>query len=245
MITASMTSDEMRRIRNLDESRIYEFQLRKANELKREMKKQKVRQMTKTFEFITSNADYYIVVGVKHGDVFTSGVFIYLKETNEYVPMSRNEGYSEDCFAMSVHFMKRFSERFLKKDLPISKILQKIYNSFTGAVQLYSDDKTKRVVFAIPEGLILTDYEQEKHIIHYKTFVSMDMLKKTQVQSYEKISAFLMESCQQIAMAKEAGNDEKLGVVYRKFYDDIDLLDTKEAQSIYSSFFEKGGNNER
>lgn len=39
MITASMTSDEMRRIRNLDESRIYEFQLRKANELKREMKK--------------------------------------------------------------------------------------------------------------------------------------------------------------------------------------------------------------
>ena len=43
MITASMTSDEMRRIRNLDESRIYEFQLRKANELKREMKKQSVR----------------------------------------------------------------------------------------------------------------------------------------------------------------------------------------------------------
>ena len=27
--------------------------------------------------------------------------------------------------------------------------------------------------------------------------------------------------------------------------DDIDLLDTSEAQSIYSSFFEKGGNNER
>ena len=131
MITASMTSDEMRRIRNLDESRIYEFQLRKANELKREMKKQKVRQMTKTFEFITSNADYYIVVGVKHGDVFTSGVFIYPKETNEYVPMSRNEGYSEDCFAMSVHFMKRFSERFLKKRLTdfqdIAKDIQFVY----------------------------------------------------------------------------------------------------------------------
>lgn len=54
-----------------------------------------------------------------------------------------------------------------------------------------------------------------------------------------------MESCQQIAMAREAGNDEKLGVVYRRFYDDIDLLDTKEAQAIYSGFFEKGGNNER
>ena len=122
MITASMTSGEMRRVRNLDETRIYEFQMRKANELKREMKRQKVRQITKTFEFATPNADYFIVVGVKHGDVFASGVFIYLKETNEYIPMSRNEGYSEDCFAMSVHFMKRFAERFLKKDLPIAKI---------------------------------------------------------------------------------------------------------------------------
>ena len=245
MITASMTSGEMRRVRNLDETRIYEFQMRKANELKREMKRQKVRQITKTFEFTTPNADYFIVVGVKHGDVFASGVFIYLKETNEYIPMSRNEGYSEDCFAMSVHFLKRYAERYLKKDLPIAKILQKIYTSFTGAVQLYSGDKTKRVVFAIPEGLILSNYEQEKRIIHYKTFVSMDMLKKTQMQSYEKISAFLMESCQQIAMAREAGNDEKLGVVYRRFYDDIDLLDTKEAQAIYSGFFEKGGKNER
>ena len=245
MITASMTSGEMRRVRNLDEARIYEFQMRKANELKREMRKQNVRQITKTFEFATPNADYLIVVGVKHGDVFASGVFIYLKETNEYIPMSRNEGYSEDCFAMSVHFLKRYAERYLKKDLPIAKILQKIYTSFTGAVQLYSDDKTKRVVFAIPEGLILANYEQEKRIIHYKTFVSMDMLKKTQMQSYEKISAFLMESCQQIAMAREAGNDEKLGVVYRRFYDDIDLLDTKEAQAIYSGFFEKGGKNER
>ena len=231
MITASMTSGEIRRVRNLDEARIYEFQMRKANELKREMRKQNVRQITKTFEFATPNADYVIVVGVKHGDVFASGVFIYLKETNEYIPMSRNEGYSEDCFAMSVHFLKRFAERFLKKDLPIAKILQKIYTSFTGAVQLYSDGKTRRVVFAIPEGLILTEYEQEKHIIHYKTFVSMDMLKKTQKRSYEKISAFLMESCQQIAKARETGNDERLCVVYRRFYNDIDLLDTKEAQA--------------
>lgn len=245
MITASMTSGEMRRVRNLDEARIYEFQMRKANELKREMRKQNVRQITKTYELVTRNADYFIVVGVKHGGVFVSGVFIYLKETNEYIPMSRNEGYSEDCFAMSVHFLKRYAERYLKKDLPIAKILQKIYTSFTGAVQLYSDDKTKRVVFAIPEGIILSNYEQEKRIIHYKTFVSMDMLKKTQMQSYEKISAFLMESCQQIAMARDAGNDEKLGVVYRRFYDDIDLLDTKEAQAIYSGFFEKGCKNER
>lgn len=51
MITASMTSGEMRRVRNLDETRIYEFQMRKANELKREMRKQNVRQITKTFEF--------------------------------------------------------------------------------------------------------------------------------------------------------------------------------------------------
>lgn len=231
MITASMTSGEMRRVRNLDEARIYEFQMRKANELKRELRKQNVRQMTKTYELVTQNANYFIVVGVKQGGVFVSGVFIYLKETNEYIPMSRNEGYSEDCFAMSVHFLKRFAERFLNKELPIAKILQKIYTSFTGAVQLYSDDKTRRVVFAIPEGLILTEYEQEKHIIHYKTFVSMDMLKKTQMRSYEKISAFLMESCQQIAKARETGNDERLCVVYRRFYNDIDLLDTKEAQA--------------
>ena len=83
MITASMTSNEIRRVRNSDETRIYEFQLRKANELKREMKKQNVRQITKTFELATPNADYLIIVGVKHGGVFVSGVFIYLKESNE------------------------------------------------------------------------------------------------------------------------------------------------------------------
>ena len=66
MITASMTSGEMRRVRNLDEARIYEFQMRKANELKREMRKQNVRQITKTYELVTRNADYFIVVGVKH-----------------------------------------------------------------------------------------------------------------------------------------------------------------------------------
>ena len=52
MITASMTSGEMRRVRNLDEARIYEFQMRKANELKREMRKQNVRQITKSSEGI-------------------------------------------------------------------------------------------------------------------------------------------------------------------------------------------------
>lgn len=30
MITASMNSGEMRRVRNLDEARIYEFQMRKG-----------------------------------------------------------------------------------------------------------------------------------------------------------------------------------------------------------------------
>lgn len=53
MITASMTSGEMRRVRNLDEARIYEFQMRKANELKREMRKQNVRQRQNTFECFT------------------------------------------------------------------------------------------------------------------------------------------------------------------------------------------------
>lgn len=56
MITASMTSGEIRRVRNLDEARIYEFQMRKANELKREMRKQNVRQMTKTSQKQSKNA---------------------------------------------------------------------------------------------------------------------------------------------------------------------------------------------
>lgn len=60
MITASMTSGEMRRVRNLDEARIYEFQMRKANELKREMRKQNVRQITKTFECFTPSL--YIIM---------------------------------------------------------------------------------------------------------------------------------------------------------------------------------------
>lgn len=125
MITASMTSGEMRRVRNLDEARIYEFQMRKANELKREMRKQNVRQITKTFEFATPNADYFIVVGVKHGDVFASGVFIYLKETNEYIPMSRNEGYSEDCFGYERSFSEEICRKVFEKGFADSKDITK------------------------------------------------------------------------------------------------------------------------
>ena len=241
MITASMTANEMRKVRNMDEYRINEFQMQKAEELKRELNRQKVKNMAKTYEFVTPNADYFVVVSVKQGGIFASGVFVYLKETNEYIPMTRNSPLHEDCFAMSVHFINRYAERHLNKKLPVTKVLQKFFMSFLGAVRLYFDEETKRIVFAVPEGLVLATYDLSKHIIHYKTFVSMDMLKKTQASSYEKISAFLRESCNRIAKARDTGDDNKLEITYKMVYKDAELLDTSEAKAIYSSFFEKGG----
>lgn len=241
MITASMTANEMRKVRLMDESRINAFQLQKAEELKREMKRQKVKSMAKVYEFTTPNADYFIVVSVKHGGIFAAGVFVYLSETNEYIPMTRKSSLHDDCFAMSVHFIKRYAERHLKKDMPPIKVLPKFFMSFIGAVRLYYDEKTRRIVFAVPEGLILATYDESKHIVHYKTFVSMDMLKESQYSSYEKISAFLKESCNRIVEARDTGDDDKLEVAYKMVYRDAELLDTSEAKAIYSSFFEKGG----
>lgn len=241
MITASMTANEMRKVRSMDESRINAFQLQKAEELKREMRRQRVKSMAKTYEFVTPNADYFIVVSVKHGGIFAAGVFVYLKETNEYIPMTRKSKLHDDYFAMSVHFIKRYAERHLKKNLPPVKVLPKFFMSFIGAVRLYFDEATKRVVFAVPEGLVLATYDLGKHIIHYKTFVSTEMLKESQYSSYKKISAFLQESCNRIVEARDTGDDVKLEAAYKDFYMDAELLDTSEAKAIYSSFFEKGG----
>lgn len=240
MITASMTASDIRRVRNMDESRISSFQMRKADELKRELKRQKVKGFSKTYDFATPNAEYCISINVKHGDVFASGVFVYVKETNEYVPMSRTSALHDDCFAMSVHFIKRYAERHLKKELPPKKILSKFLTSFIGAVRIHLDEKKNRAVFAVPEGLILATYEMGKHIIHYRTFVSVDMLKDTQLKSYEKIRDFLLGSCGKIIEARNTGNDDLLEAAYITAYKEAELLDTSEAKAIYASFFEKG-----
>ncbi len=240
MITASMTANEIRKVRNMDEPRINDFQMRKADELKREMKRQKVKSISKTYDFVTPNAEYCIAINVKRGDIFASGVFVYIKETNEYIPMSRTSVLHEDCFAMSVHFIKRYAERHLKKEFPPKKILSKFFTSFIGAVRIHLDEKRNRAVFAVPEGLVLATYEMGKHIIHYRTFVSIDMLKDTQLKSYEKIRSFLLGSCGKIVEARNKGDDDLLEAAYVSAYKDAELLDTSEAKAIYGSFFEKG-----
>lgn len=240
MITASMTANEIRRVRNMDESRINNFQMRKADELKREMKRQNVKGISKAYDFSTPNADYCIAIGVQRGDVFASGVFVYIQETNEYVPMSRTSALHEDCFAMSVHFINRYAERYLKKRMPPKKVLAKFFTSFIGAVRIHIDEAKNRAVFAVPEGLILATYELGKHVIHYKTFVSLDMLKDTQLKSYGKIRDFLLGSCGRIVEARNTGDDDLLEAAYISAYSDVESLDTSEAKAIYASFFEKG-----
>lgn len=239
MLVSSMNASDISKVRAMDDARLVTFQQRKARELLRELHRQRVSSICTCLDFKTPNAEYKVTFFIKSGDVYYSGIFGYVRETNVYIPMSvlGDDGF---YMALSPHFLNRYSERYLKRKCSLGKSLANFFHDFVGAAVLYADGK-KRVVYAIYGGVMLGKYDIGKKVIYMKTFVSLDMLKGSQVRSYGKIKNFIELSKARMENMKKSNDCVRINAAYDRVFEGMAKLDMDEAREIYSTFFEKGG----
>lgn len=240
MITSRMNASEIAKIRIKDNERIKAFQVNKAAELRRQLKKTGAKRISTCVDFKTPNAEYKVSFNVCSGDNFFSGVFAYLREDNVYIAMSTPVKDKEYYMAMSPHFFNRYAERHLKKKMTISKVMSYFFYDFMGAIGIYGDEDGK-FVYAIDSGIMLGIFDFDRQILFIKTFVSLDMLKETQLRSFEKIKANLDETKRRVMESRKSDDNEKVNFEFDKAYKNLLSVDVTEARDIYATFFEEGG----
>lgn len=240
MITSRMNASEIAKIRIKDNERIKAFQVNKAAELRRQLKKTGAKRISTCVDFKTPNAEYKVSFNVYSGDNFFSGVFAYLREDNVYITMSTPVKDKEYYMAMSPHFFNRYAERHLKKKMTISKVMSYFFYDFMGAIGIYGDEDGK-FVYAIDSGIMLGIFDFDRQILFIKTFVSLDMLKETQLRSFEKIKANLDETRRRVMESRKSDDNEKVNFEFDKAYKNLLSVDATEARDIYATFFEEGG----
>lgn len=240
MITSSMTANEISKIRIKDNGRLRAFQMRKADELRRQMKKMGLSKLNTCLDFKTPNAEYKVGFNVYPGNHFFSGIFAYLREDNAYVPMSTMVENKEYYMAMTPHFFNRYAERYLKKKMTISKAMSYFFYDFMGAIGIYADEEG-RFVYAMDSGIMLGVCDVSRSILFMKTFVSLDMLKESQLKSYGKIKSYLEETRERIMKSRKTDDSNIINSEFDKANKDLIAVDTKEAREIYATFFEEGG----
>lgn len=243
MITRCMTAADIAKIRIKDNERLRTFQVNKASELRRQLRRTGARKISTCVDFKTPNAEYKVSFNVYGGENFFSGVFAYLREDNVYIAMSTPVKDKEYYMAMSPHFFNRYAERHLKKKMTISKAMSYFFYDFMGAIGIYGDEEG-RFVYAIDSGIMLGIFDFDRQILFIKTFVSLDMLKETQLRSFEKIKANLDEARKRIVESRRSDNNEKVNFEFDKAYKDLLDVDATEARDIYATFFEEGGDDD-
>lgn len=243
MITRCMTAADIAKIRIKDNERLRTFQVNKASELRRQLRRTGARKISTCVDFKTPNAEYKVSFNVYGGENFFSGVFVYLREDNVYIAMSTPVKDKEYYMAMSPHFFNRYAERHLKKKMTISKAMSYFFYDFMGAIGIYGDEEG-RFVYAIDSGIMLGIFDFDRQILFIKTFVSLDMLKETQLRSFEKIKANLDEARKRIVESRRSDNNEKVNFEFDKAYKDLLDVDATEARDIYATFFEEGGDDD-
>lgn len=233
MITSTMTAQEINYIFLKDESRLKAFISYKSKSLRRILIKNRKDRVRQCYPYNTANAEYYLIATYMKDGHSTYGWYIYSKETNEFFTRLRL-GEIKGVVSFSMHLLKRFAERELKdRDIPIERILLKWSDQLIGTV-IYNN--VNEFVEACSTGIILGKNDEKRDIMVHKTYVSLDMLKETQMTAWEKVSKYL------IAL-KTVKDKFSINSIEFKVADDIlnkDLrLSDSEARTIYSRYFEQ------
>lgn len=118
MIIGSMTGRELFDIFKKDKPMLEKFAIEKAKKLIRELRKGMGRYTTQCYDFKTKDAtEYKVCVFVDRGNIrqFYFDMFIYCKETNDYVCATSllDEENSAEQFSYTPHFLRRYAERAL------------------------------------------------------------------------------------------------------------------------------------
>lgn len=197
MITGSMTGRELFEIFKKDRPMLEKFASEKAKKLLRELRKGMKEYTTQCYDFKTKEqAEYKICVFVNRCNIrnFYFDMFIYCKETNDYVCVAvlTDEENNMEQFSYTPHFLRRYAERALGvENMPVNRVLAHIEREVAYTVLIYKDETSK--VVATSMGLYLQKIDRKRGINICKTFVSIDMLKASQINAYEVVADLIQK----------------------------------------------------
>ena len=163
MIIGSMTGRELFEIFKKDKPMLEKFAIEKAKKLIRELRKGMGRYTTQCYDFKTKDAtEYKVCVFVDRGNIrqFYFDMFIYCKETNDYVCATSllDEENSAEQFSYTPHFLRRYAERALGiENMPINRVLAHIEREVGYTVLIYKNLKFYLYSLAIIKILIFCE----------------------------------------------------------------------------------------
>ena len=231
MIVSTMSSTEIFNLMDKDLDRIRAYVVHREKELTRELRKSRRDMVSQAYDYHTPNADYVLVLRCLKNGYVSRLRFAFIKETLEYVTIG-TVGGCKGIVSYSVHLLRRFAERALHDtSLPMRKILLKFTQQDVSSCLYYDDDF---FVTACEQGICLGKFDKKREVILNRTFVSIDMLKESQMKAWEKINRY-------ISLALEVKHEYGLySDRFQNLLREIPVemsLSIDEARSIYASFY--------
>lgn len=114
--------------------------------------------------------------------------YAYIKETNEWVCKMYGK---KQCFAVTPHWLRRYGERVLGKQDEPSKVLMQFVKRNDSSAVVYANGNN--LVRACRDGITLGRYDESRDMEVFKTFVGLDMLKRTQRAAYDAVQSLFAE----------------------------------------------------
>lgn len=236
MITATMTDVEL--MREFDKHRLTtnRFLYHRMMELYKLCRK--TRSDTASRSIVRdANGMRYLLVYRYHmkGDIlFTCWILVFCEETNEWLEDDKASPYMR---SFTTHYFKRYALRALgRDDMAIKDIaLEHALHNDSTQIEIYNSGC--EFVFATKQGINICEYDSSRHILVFKTFVSMDMLGRCQRAAVYKVEKALNDIAER---RKKARSSAKTFYECEKVPEEY-WLTIDEADAIYRQYFEEKG----
>lgn len=237
MLTGTMNASDLQKVYDSDRERIYRFLNHKEDVLRRQLKKGFARKCAKCYDYKTDRADYKLSICV-YSRRSIIDVYMYVKETNEYVMVTAVADYYQDaCLVFTPHYIRRMGERLYgDKELDANKVLTNFILHSNTSINLYH--KGNNYVFATQGGISLAIFDEKRNLMVMKTFVSVEMLKSTQITAWERV-ADMIETFDRFVEDESARHGNTTADIVEKLSQEISKLDLDEINNIYGEHFNK------
>lgn len=227
MFLESMTNEDLTRIFKNEKDFLVKNLLRFAQDIKKASKTRRPFPLYFYRYCKSPTKNEYLLLGAtSDGKDFMHQVLASMTSLSGkklFSTIDTEEGQTKDRF--TAHFINRYAERHLKKNVATELALAMFFHRNVGPVLIYSKETKPGqldTVFAINDGVSLAKTNLETGVAIYNTFISDDLLGTPQRIAKQKM----------------------LEVIPDEHYESIDIYQNvkagelyKEAQSIYESFF--------
>ncbi len=236
MLTGTMNAKDFRKVYKSDRDRIYRYLYHREAELRRQMKKGFSKKCAKCYDYHTPSADYKLSMCVYSRRCIID-VYMYIKETNEYVVVTAKDALADDtCLVVfTPHYIRRMGERIHgDRNMDVNKILTYFILHSNTAINIYH--KGNDYVFAIHGGISLARYDSKRELMVLKTFVSKEMLKNTQKVAFGRVAS-LVDKFDKFTEDESERNGNTSRTILSQMGKELDEIDLEEINDIYGQYF--------